>query len=124
MFGRTNRTPVIKTGDLPVLPAHHTPEQLTAWRQAVAALPGPVFVPPRPADLDADPRATEAHRRAVLVAQEQEMQRQAEHMRTDPAEVAQHQRYAQLEVAQIDRMIGRLQARRAELNARIVLGTD
>ena len=124
-FRNTNANPTaVRVGDLPVLPAHHTPAALDAWKRAVAALPGPVAVRSLPADRDLQPEAFEAHRRSVLVRQEQDMQAQAEHNRTDPAEVARHNHFARLEIAQLDRMIGQLQSRRAELNARIVLGTD
>lgn len=115
----------IRVGDLPVLPAgYFTPEQLATWKKAVAALPGRVEVPPMPGDRDANPEAYEAHRRYAMVRQEQDMQAEAEHSRTDPVEIARTNHITRVELTHIERMIGQLEARRAELNARLILGTE
>ena len=113
----------IRPIDLPVLPIRHTPEQLAAWRKAVAALPGPVTVPPAPEDPTEHPEAAEANRRAGLIDLQQRMNAEAERYRTDPVEIAKRNRLLDIQLATLDRTIGKLQARRAEVNARRILGT-
>lgn len=108
-----------KPADLPTLPAYHTREQLLEFRHQVAALPGPVSVPRLPKE--PTPEQVDLHRRAAQVHHEQTMAAQREHERTDPKRIAERHRLARIELAHLDAMIGRLQARRAELNAALVL---
>lgn len=104
-----------KPADVPTLPACHTREQMLDFRRQVAALPGPVRVPRLPKE--PTPEQVDLHRRVVQVHHEQTMAAQREHERTDPERVAERRRLASIELAHLDSIIGRLQARRAELNA-------
>lgn len=114
--------PTVRPSDLPTLPTFHTPEELATWRHAVAQLPALVEVPPVPDD--PGPEALELQRQYGKVQIEQRMQAEAERLRTDPREVQKRRDLVKLQVTQLDRMIEALQARRADVSARLILDED
>lgn len=128
MFNRNKNndtTAVVTAAGLPYLPERYDLEQLAQWKAAVAALPQPVQLPPKPVRrhpdaTDQERQAERIYRNAVQVYMQQKMFAEAEHERTDPAKIAQRNRLLRLEITSIDHHIRLLQARRADRVAAIV----
>lgn len=101
-------------GELPKLPGpFHTPEELKAWKAAVAEIPVRVIVPRLPED--ARPEDWKRQAAFAIVETEQRIQAEAAALRTDPAQVAKRHALVSAQVRQLDAWIGDLQRRRDRL---------